>query len=132
MFLNTLGVTEKVARTAIKKSDENGVLEKDMRGSTKNRKYSEDVTNEVKEHIKSFLVMEAHYVREQCKRSYLSSNLNLATIYDLYYQTTCTSRRTNIETFLTPTLIWAFINRKNTGVRFVSSLKMLLLTNNKY
>lgn len=84
MFMNTLDSTERATRTALSKSDKNRVLEKDFRGSTPNRKYFDNVIEEVKNHIKSFPAMEAHYVRERCKRSCLLSDLCLATMYDLY------------------------------------------------
>ena len=45
----------------------------------KNRKFNNEVIEEVKNRIKSF----PHYVRERCKRSFMSSELNLTKLYQL-------------------------------------------------
>ena len=50
----------------------------------KNRKFNNEVIEEVKNHINSFPIMESHYVRERCKRSFMSSELNLTKLYQLY------------------------------------------------
>ena len=107
MFLNTLGISKKVMRNAIEKGSNNtgivekgsnntgivekgsnntGIVEKDRRGSTKNRKFDLDVTNSLKGHIKSFPVVESHYLRKQTKRNFLSSNLSVSKMYDLYLE----------------------------------------------
>ena len=50
-------------RNAIEKGSNNtGIVEKHRRGSTKNRKFDLDVINSVKGHIKSFPVVESHYL----------------------------------------------------------------------
>ena len=38
----------------------------------------------LKNHIKSFPIMELHYFRERCKCSFMSSELNLTKVYQLY------------------------------------------------
>ena len=45
----------------------------------KKRKFNNEVIEEVKNLIKSF----PHYVMERCKRSFMSSELNLTTLYQL-------------------------------------------------
>ena len=40
----------------------------------------------IKEHIKSFPVMESHYMREQSSRRFLGSNLNLTKMYELFLE----------------------------------------------
>ena len=50
MFLNTFAISEKVARTAIDKCDLNHIVEEDRRGKSANRKFSQDVIEEVKTH----------------------------------------------------------------------------------
>ena len=87
MFLNTLAVSEKFMRNAIEKGgNDTSIVEKERRGSTKTRKFYEDVANSVKDHIKSFPVVESHYLRKQSKRSFLASNLNVSKMYDLYLE----------------------------------------------
>ena len=49
-----------------------------------NRKLSCDLTDSVKDHIKSFPIMESHYVRARSNRQYLSSSLSLLKMFDLY------------------------------------------------
>ena len=66
MFLNTLSISKKMVRTAIEMKDKHGAFVKpDSRGKAGNRKFAEDVIDDVKLHIKSFPTMEAHYVRER-------------------------------------------------------------------
>lgn len=89
MFLDSLGITDKVMRTALSKT-KNGFTQSDWRGTTKNRKYGENVI-EVKNHIKSFPIMESHYVRKRCQRSFMSSELNLSKLYFLYTQSNPTT-----------------------------------------
>ena len=98
MFLNTLAISEKVTRTAMAKCKK-GFTEKDQRGTTKNRKYGDDDINKVKDFIKRFPVMEAHYVRERCKRQFLSSDLNITILYNLYLKTDKSSRKVGEQTF---------------------------------
>ena len=69
MFLNTLGDTEKALRTALKKSADCFNTIPDMRGKHANRAFDAETINAIKNHIKSFPVMESHYVpvpRTEC------------------------------------------------------------------
>ena len=75
---DTLGICDKVMRTAVEKRVA-GFTRKDGKGMKKNRKFNNEVIEEVKNRIKSF----PHYVRERCKRSFMSSELNLTTLYQL-------------------------------------------------
>ena len=83
MFLNTLAVSDQVMRTAIEKSKKGHTVH-DKRGRNPSRCYPPEVIEEVKNHIKGFPVIESHYVREKSKRQFLSSNLNLHTVFELY------------------------------------------------
>ena len=70
-----------------KKTDKiTGIVEKDIRSTNSpgGRKLKEDVVNSIKDHIKSFPFMESHYSREKSKRKYLSSNMSLTKMYELY------------------------------------------------
>ena len=70
-------------RTAIEKYKK-GHTGPDKRGRNPSRCYPPEVIEEVKNHIKRFPVIESHYVREKSKRQFLSSNLNLHTMFELY------------------------------------------------
>ena len=86
MFLNTLGDTEKTLRTALKKSADGFNTIPDMRGKHANKAFDAETINAIKNHIKSFPVIESHYVREGTKRQYLSPELNVAIMYRLYLE----------------------------------------------
>ena len=58
MFLNTLGICDKVMRTAVEKRLD-GFTRKDETGMKKNRKFNNEVIEEVKNHIKLFPIMVA-------------------------------------------------------------------------
>ncbi|KAK7475710.1 hypothetical protein BaRGS_00033032 [Batillaria attramentaria] len=49
-------------------------------------KYSDDAVNRAKEHIASFPVVESHYTRKDTQRLYLSSELTLSKMYELYLE----------------------------------------------
>ena len=83
ILLNTLSKTKKVVSSSIQKSKE-GFTRQDLHGKTGNTKFCNDTVNEVIDHIKSFPIIESHYVREQTNHHRMSSDLNLAkTIYFL-------------------------------------------------
>jgi len=50
-------------------------------------KISNDKLTKVIEHINSFPSYESHYTRKSNDKKYLSTNLNLQKIYELYKQT---------------------------------------------
>ena len=87
MFLNTLAETEKTVRTAILRSADGFRTLPDKRGTHPNRAFDEETISAVKDHIKSFPVMESHYVREGTKRQYLSPELNVEIMYRLFIET---------------------------------------------
>lgn len=86
-FLNTLGVSETVVRTALRKGTTGGFVHQDMRGRhTPPNKLQESVLDQVRAHITSFPVYESHYTREKSAKKYLGSELNTKKMYELYKQ----------------------------------------------
>ncbi|XP_018575336.1 uncharacterized protein LOC108914106 [Anoplophora glabripennis] len=90
LFLNTLGVTEKMCRTALSKVTEVGLLEKDLRGGrqrneeTKNREKLINIA--IHEHIDRFPKVESHYRRAKTNRMYLHPDLSLQKMYAMYLE----------------------------------------------
>ena len=87
MFLNTLGETKKTDKTALQKWADGFTTLPEMRGKHANRAFNAETINAVKDHIKSFPVVESHYVRKGTKQQYLSPELNVALMYRLYLVT---------------------------------------------
>lgn len=70
-FLNTLGVSETVVRTALRKGRTRGFVHQDMRGRhTPPNKLQESLLDQVKAHITSFPVYQSHYIREKSAKKY--------------------------------------------------------------
>ena len=85
MFLNTLDVGEIFVRNSVKATDPaTHIVAERRKPEHCGRKLADEKVNLIKNHIKSFPVMESHCIREQTKRKYLSSNLNLCKMYDLF------------------------------------------------
>lgn len=86
-FMKTLDIGDKFIRNAFKKLDRSGVLEKERRGLHGNqRKISEAVKNDIRNHIRSFPRIESHYLRAQSSREYLDGSLTLSEMYRVYTQ----------------------------------------------
>ncbi|GBL72929.1 hypothetical protein AVEN_128113-1 [Araneus ventricosus] len=51
----------------------------------------------VREHIKSFPVVESHYCRARTKREYLGSHLSIGKMYELYLKQCCTEKITAVR-----------------------------------
>lgn len=75
MFLNILGISERTARTALCKTSDLGILEKERRGgrqrSQKVLEEEENIRIRVSEHIDRYPKMESHYCRVRSSRLYL-------------------------------------------------------------
>nr|CAH7762218.1 unnamed protein product [Callosobruchus chinensis] len=85
MFLNTIGVTEKFVRIALKKKKESGIPSPDRRGKHPPiNKLPEEVKQSVKAHIMSFPTYESHYSRAKTTSKYLGPELNISIMYRLY------------------------------------------------
>ena len=87
MLLHYCIFIRKTVRTAILKSADGFRILPDKRGTHPNRAFDEETFSAVKDHIKSFPVMESHYVREGKKRQYLSPELNVEIMYRLFIET---------------------------------------------
>lgn len=86
-FLNTLGISETVVRTALEKKNLGGFAARDMRGyHPPSNKLQQTVLDRVRSHIKSFPVYQSHYSREKSSKDYLGSDLNKERLYNLYKQ----------------------------------------------
>jgi hypothetical protein len=76
MFLNTLGVTEKFVRVALKKKLDSGLISTDDRGKhTPSNKLPEETKQSVVSHIKCFPCCETHYSKEKQCGSICGQNL---------------------------------------------------------
>ncbi len=92
-FLRTLCISEKMVFTALEKQDDCGNVPTacDQRGKHGMQAFRENIPtieakNTVRQHIKSFPVVESHYCRSQVagSRRYLEATLSLAKMCDLY------------------------------------------------
>lgn len=86
MFMTTLDITDRKLRSlAAKKIAGLGVAEDDRRSfNTSHKKVSQDHIEFIRKHIDSFPAYSSHYSRESSEKRYLSSDLTIQTMYDLY------------------------------------------------
>ena len=68
--------------SAYKKKTDIDVIEEDKRGTTKYVQMPDE--KGIREYIRSFPQTESHYCRKQSRRNYLSAELNLGKLNDLY------------------------------------------------
>lgn len=89
-FLNTLGVSERMCRTAISKIDEVGVLEKERRGGRRRsetiKKQEKKMNSDIEGHINRFPRVESHYCRAKTTRMYLHPDLSLRKMFEMFLQ----------------------------------------------
>ena len=84
-FLKTLGIGEKTVSYALHKSTGTGQAHRDQRGKNEpGIKKPASVREAVRQHIRSFPAMEAHYVRANTKRRYFEATLNIRVMHSLY------------------------------------------------
>ncbi|XP_054742561.1 uncharacterized protein LOC129247455 [Anastrepha obliqua] len=82
-FLNTLHVSDCAISVLAKKKNQREFV--DMRGKHgMQRKVDEEIANLIKEHIESFPAVESHYTRAKSQRLYLSSDLTITKMYNLF------------------------------------------------
>ena len=95
MFLNTLNIPERQVRTVLEKIDENGVLEEEKRGGRRKHYIARDekLKKNVVAHINRFPRIESHYCRATTSKEYLSSELSISTMYDMYAE----NEKNNLE-----------------------------------
>ena len=86
-FLNTISIGQKMVTYTLRKKKDVVFCKPDKRGKHKSvRKAKEVDLDAVRAHIKKFPVMPSHYCRATTKRKYLSPNLSVAKMYDLYVE----------------------------------------------
>lgn len=85
-FLRTLAISEKVARTAIKKLDDVGIVELDQRGGRDETNKNRDtvIRQLVDAYINRFPRIESHFCRQNTDSEYLSSDLTLTKMHSMF------------------------------------------------
>lgn len=84
-FLATLSISETFVRFCFKKLLETHVVEADKRGKhAPHNKKSDDTRQYIRDHIKSFPRMPAHYARRDTKKEFLDQDSNVSKMYELY------------------------------------------------
>lgn len=86
MFLNTLGISERLTRTAWMKYDGSTAVEQDMRGrhDSHRKVINDEMVLSVCAHVNSFVPVESHYCRKSSKRLYLDGSLSIARMFNMY------------------------------------------------
>lgn len=89
-FLNTLNVSKRRIYYCFENlSDkETGCPRAMKRGKNVKRVTPPEKLNEVRNHIKSFAVVDSHYCRANTQKQYLEAHLNLSKMYQLYLEDT--------------------------------------------
>ena len=85
-FLNTLGISEQTARTALSKMTQAGTVEAEKRGgqSVKVTLRNNSIKEEVMTHINRFPRVESHFCRATTTKEYLSSDLTVQKMYAMF------------------------------------------------
>lgn len=88
MFLNSVGISERQVRTVLQKSDANGVIEEEKRGGReKSLKERDDrLRSKVIKHIERFPKMESHFCRQKTEYQFLSSELSIEKMLQLFLE----------------------------------------------
>ena len=85
-FITTLGIGRKIVETAFGKKNRKNISPiKDKRG--KHQPHNKTPTQDrdiVRQHIESFPTMESHYTRKDSNKQYLSCDLSIRKMVDLY------------------------------------------------
>ena len=87
IFLNTLGVSEMVTRTALIKVFSTGTLEEEKRGEMQSDAAVERnraILTDVNEHIHRYPRVEFHFYRSSTTREYLHPDLTRRKMYQLF------------------------------------------------
>ena len=86
MFLNTVGISERQVRTVLDKTDSHGILHEEKKGKRTAHQVMKDATmrQKIKEHINRLPRMESDYCRSRTSDQYLSPNLTVLKMYELY------------------------------------------------
>ena len=83
-FLHTLSISQRVVHYNLGKV-ENGIREKPSKRKAHN-KLSDEIHQQVWDHINSYPKVDSHYCRATTKREYLESSLNVTKMFEAYCQ----------------------------------------------
>ncbi|XP_062602831.1 uncharacterized protein LOC134264549 [Saccostrea cucullata] len=82
-FLCTLGLGERTVQYTLGRQEKNGMA--DRRGRKKGySKFTQEDKEYIREHIRSFPTVSSHYCRKNTQRRYLSKDLSISKMYELY------------------------------------------------
>ena len=86
MFLNIVGISERQVRTVLDKTDSHGILHEEKREKKTANQVMKNATmrQKIKEHINRFPRMECHFGRSGTSDQYLSPNLTVLRMYELF------------------------------------------------
>jgi hypothetical protein len=84
-FIKTLCIGRKTVETALRKNANKSTPLMDRRGKHQPHNRTPDTEKDsVRQHIEFFPTVESHYTRKDTDRKYLSSNLSIRKMHDLY------------------------------------------------
>ena len=84
-FIKTLCIGKKTVETALRKNANKSTPLMDRRGKHQPHNRTPDTEKDtVRQHIEFFPTVESHYTRKDTDRKYLSSNLSIRKMHDLY------------------------------------------------
>nr|CAH7712416.1 unnamed protein product [Callosobruchus chinensis] len=90
LFLSTLGISERMRRTALIKLNEMGVMKKDKRGGRQRNKENKEkeayVRFKIEEDIDRFPKVEFHFCRAKTSKMYLHPDLSLHKMYFMFLE----------------------------------------------
>ncbi|KAF9415327.1 hypothetical protein HW555_006990 [Spodoptera exigua] len=86
MFLNTISAGERIVTTSWKKYDGEMTVSDDKRGKYihKTNVMDEEMIRSVCDHVKSFSLVESHYIRKDSKKLYLEDVKSASRMFNLY------------------------------------------------
>ncbi|KAK6169369.1 hypothetical protein SNE40_020437 [Patella caerulea] len=99
MFVNTVNVSDRMINTVILKTNAGGTVEGEKRGGRSANQATRDtrIRNLVKNHINRFPRMESHYVRANSSCEYLSDELTVSKMFEMYTAEHTTDDKVNLS-----------------------------------
>jgi hypothetical protein len=90
-FIQTLDISDKMIRCTLSRKTHGTFEGTDKRGKhTPANKTSDETLDSIRQHIKSFPIMDSHYKRKDTNRKFLQQDLSITKMYDLY-KANCTA-----------------------------------------
>lgn len=84
-LLDTLGIGKRKVEYMVKNLSSHGTPKSDERGKNQKANATDEATNQrIREHIASFPTIPSHYCRKSSKRTFLSSNLSVHQMHEIY------------------------------------------------